>query len=234
MSPRSRGRAGIARRVVGYAALGLATSFAVAWGCEAAFRFLDESMETAWEVTGDHYGVVTLHAPGRRAYLVDYGTSVDPGSSEYPDIPAGARPGELPEHLPRWVPIPDPVLEDAGWREIATSGAGWPCVCMVHEFWSDRVVTPTGVQKVSGERWTAHLQLPWKPKGLDDFSLLPNPVGLAIDTGFWGGAWWGGLMLVGLAKRRWRRRRGHCAHCGYDLADSPGACPECGRAVPAR
>ena len=42
-------------------------------------------------------------------------------------------------------------------------------------------------------------------------------------------------------KRRWRRRRaarwveaGRCAACGYDVRASPGRCPECGAATPAR
>jgi hypothetical protein len=36
------------------------------------------------------------------------------------------------------------------------------------------------------------------------------------------------LAPVGQMKRRWRRRRGRCERCGYDLRASAGRCPECG------
>ena len=42
------------------------------------------------------------------------------------------------------------------------------------------------------------------------------------------------VPAIWLAKwrARTRNRAGHCAHCGYDLRETPDRCPECG-AVPA-
>lgn len=50
--------------------------------------------------------------------------------------------------------------------------------------------------------------------------------GLALPTGL-------ALRSVLHARRaRTRVRRGHCPGCGYDLRETPHACPECGRLTP--
>ena len=33
-------------------------------------------------------------------------------------------------------------------------------------------------------------------------------------------------------KRQQRLRNGECVHCGYQLRESKGRCPECGRLIP--
>ena len=56
--------------------------------------------------------------------------------------------------------------------------------------------------------------------------------------------WLAAVLTAGLAvacaalaarpRRAWRRRRGLCPRCGYDLTgNTSGACPECGTALPA-
>lgn len=39
------------------------------------------------------------------------------------------------------------------------------------------------------------------------------------------------FFCVRFLKRRYRRTRGLCAHCGYDLRASQERCPECGQAI---
>jgi len=63
----------------------------------------------------------------------------------------------------------------------------------------------------------------WRP-------VLP---GLALGSAFWSA--FVALVVVGVPglRTRWRRRKGRCGMCGYDLSATPtGSCPECG-ALPA-
>ncbi|MFG0329682.1 MAG: hypothetical protein ACF8PN_07270 [Phycisphaerales bacterium] len=53
--------------------------------------------------------------------------------------------------------------------------------------------------------------------------------GFALNTAFYGAAWYGVLFAPGVVRRSLRRRRGACVGCGYDLrATETGVCPECG------
>ena len=40
------------------------------------------------------------------------------------------------------------------------------------------------------------------------------------------------LLASGAARRRWRKRKGRCPSCGYDLRGVPAGCPECGLPQP--
>lgn len=65
------------------------------------------------------------------------------------------------------------------------------------------------------------------------FGVLPLPIGLAVNSGFWGFLAWYAIHGAGRLWRRARVRRGLCVRCGYDLAGSDGACAECGRGAAA-
>jgi hypothetical protein len=61
-------------------------------------------------------------------------------------------------------------------------------------------------------------------------ALIVRSVGLAIP--YWSIALITAFLplksLYRRTKRSWRRQRGRCPMCGYDLRASPQACPECG------
>jgi hypothetical protein len=65
-----------------------------------------------------------------------------------------------------------------------------------------------------------------------DFRALPLRLiwpGILINSIFYAALWMMTLIAPGMLRRRWRRRCGRCAACGYDLRGQIEArCPECG------
>jgi len=133
--------------------------------------------------------------------------------------------GNLPAALERGGRAAGAGVEDArGWPYLALwctldasaingVGGGKPC--------------PDGiaVSRVDGKITTSHFRaLPMKPIWS----------GLAADTGIFAVMWLVGIAGAAFARRWWRRQRGRCVECGYDLAgDVKGGCPECGWCRPA-
>ena len=76
--------------------------------------------------------------------------------------------------------------------------------------------------------------LPWWGGGYAPRILPLRPIwsGFAIDTAFYAAILW--LVIPGpfALRRHFRRQRGLCVPCGYDLRHAEHAvCPECGAAA---
>ena len=106
---------------------------------------------------------------------------------------------------------------------------GWPFRCVRGKRHALRTSgAQTGVRQHPLVR-TGYIGLPgdiWIP-------YLPIWSGLALDLVVLALPWYVVFWVAGSGRRVYRRRRGRCGACGYDLAGLDGgtACPECG-AVP--
>lgn len=96
---------------------------------------------------------------------------------------------------------------------------GWPLLALY--WWRDTSGTRSG-----GTFLRIHGDDPWS----DDARILPTlPImrGVLINTLCFGALWWFMLLAPFAARASWRRRRGRCPSCGYDLSGQSG-CSECG------
>jgi hypothetical protein len=126
---------------------------------------------------------------------------------------------------------------------------GWPCLALWCDFrarvCSTALSAPAWMKArksdLLGEP-VGGIALPWPHVTPDWHSEPPPPLtalpcrplwrGLTIDTLSFALFWWGTLCGPGAVRRRFRKRRGRCPHCGYDLRATPAGspCPECGTA----
>lgn len=114
---------------------------------------------------------------------------------------------------------------------------GWPMLAMWCSYHTDTwVLNKDGTrtwQRARNESLfqpSASLQR-LLPAGLGDrpLPLRPIVVGFAADTALYSFAWWFALFVAKKTRRWWRRAKGQCEHCVYDLrGTSSDRCPECG------
>jgi len=140
---------------------------------------------------------------------------------------AGAQPGGpdlLGRQFPGWAAegarrhSHDIGPSGTGWMEIA--GVGWPLRLLWCGWDREDGVTHTWI--------TTGLVIREAQSSAETPVVLPfRPIwsGQAASAGFWLAL----VLGVQMGRRTWRRRRGRCASCGYDLRGSVSrVCSECG------
>jgi hypothetical protein len=172
-----------------------------------------------------------------------YGPAYQSGAVSMVSSPRSTNsPPEAPDELvPRSVrPVAIPWLFGRAWPTGSnaecrdTDAAGWPWISMS----SERNLTPDfTLELCSGIRvpWKTGVMMPPPLFGAPAAApgalpLRPLWPGFAVDAGIFAMAWFGLLFVSGMIRRAFRRRRGRCSSCAYDLRGIPiGApCPECG------
>ena len=114
----------------------------------------------------------------------------------------------------RSLPAPSRTRPEVWVLVIST---GWPARCLQEAYLVDKQ-----------GRWRCAIEI--DPKGCGrQLPLKPHWPGFAVNTLFYAALLWLPLYAPFALRRRFRRRRGCCIKCGYDLRGAThDRCPECG------
>lgn len=219
--PRSRSL--LLASVVLRLALGALLTLVIAWAAAAFSRFPDthDVIVQRGYSKRDWLLVARQSRPG----VVRYLSTLMIRAQQYTESPQT-------ETVPGWVGLPDPPPASAsGFTDHyeISDGYGWPLPALGFHFHGrGRGNTTTG-DVVGGIELSPRATGGWyDPRALP---LTPIWPGLAVDL-----AVATALMILVLdgfrtIRTTFRRRRGRCASCGYDLRGlAHSRCPECGQA----
>ncbi len=244
-------------RLIVCAALGLLTTLLVTWtlavttvvtvqgadaiAVEGAIRPGDPNDQWQWWCTVKSRPGLTVVVHEPAAELPVLAGFTNPGAGQPPRrathlyrVPPRRRMSQRGAHpwnvsflddrvVPEWA---DPSGQQPRQGLIhATSARGWP----MRAFWYEAEIV--GASRVD----QGGVPVPAPLHGIGPGRVLPcRPLaaGLAADTVFYGGLWYGVLFVPGLIMGAVRRQRGCCPRCAYDLrAVTHDRCPECGWGV---
>jgi hypothetical protein len=213
---------------------GIGLSYLVAAGCAViplhlggGFRFITSDLYDRVERSGEITRITVGSMPGCERAI---GVQV-------------FRPGYLtPEQPPPWwvaemLPVERPG--DAVRHSVQVSG--WPARCTWCTFVIRRSDDPlrwetgffeadvAGGVSLSGRKPVSDQGTMGVQSAFPIVGLRPLPIGLVLNTAFYGGGIWLIWFAPGAVRRMFRRRRGACVRCGYDLRGVGNVmCPECG------
>lgn len=101
---------------------------------------------------------------------------------------------------------------------------GWPLLALYY----DIVHVAPGVDKVAnGIPIEIKLSRPSALNTIQALPLQPVWIGLAFNSVFWGGVFWGATAGITGIKIEMRKRRNRCVYCSYPIGDQ-AVCSECG------
>jgi hypothetical protein len=109
---------------------------------------------------------------------------------------------------------------------------GWPLPCLYGRYVATESKSGVQVESASGAivlMRTVAYSGPWSTVQTDvAMPLVPQSPGFAACVALYGLAAFVLARAPRWVKSWFRRRRGACATCGYDLRGTPERCPECG------
>jgi hypothetical protein len=226
---------------------GIATTVAVAWLCAYIWPYIPDS---------DRRGAMK-HDPPRVILLIREGSEIGvervsvlltviEGYSRKIDTPVAewiSEYGQAPEWTlahrswsagalqPHGVPSArvdatmDGIVDDLeySWREYRF---GWPLPCLGYAFASPMAGGPWQHGGITLPKWTRF----W---GAEQFGVTipyrPSSRALMLNTIIYAALWAAVTPGLAFTRARFRRRRGRCPRCGYDLQGKFNAgCSECG------
>ncbi len=203
------GRLGIA------VVLGVVTSVGVAWGFYMWQKRPLGGLDAVW-MKEESRGVVILagQTVGRRSLALGQ-YDFEPGSNKQ-RLWHGKLIAEI--DYPQAMGIaPEIVDVFPELQSIFVESAGFPMLCV---FWRVDHITHMPNRTWGRLRYRQYDSLPASP-------LWGR---LAVNTAFYGAAWYPLLGVPGMVMARMRKRRGMCRGCGYDMRGlAVATCPECGK-----
>lgn len=224
---------------LGCLASGVVVSLLVSWQCESRAEGIPSR---SWPNPQVEYDAVLLTSVAHRrvfgadrvfwrAGLVD--------SDDYLGVTAPAQREWIRDRLPGWAAAPrfDAYIGNLG-SAGATRTYGWPMRCTrstsmaavnVHFDAVAPIVYPPYVSMEERSQGSGGPLLMTGPLGVSVFSYGVRPLGLLVNSVFYGVIVRVAFFVLFEYRALMRRRRGECVRCGYSLAGLQAtACPECG------
>lgn len=231
-----------------YAALGFATSWAVAWALAAFVSYKNARYENDWlsrtrahnhvhPGVGMLEGVISFGSV-RRTWYLDKGMGYTSGTP-LSEVLIGTSPVPPNAHFAwsiagptSWGSLTIPTTTE-GWKDWQgiEEARGFPALCLWNQIEREWLPgrPPTAQHSIRGGFKLPPFEQPGSSLTLRALPYRPIWSGLAFNTAFYGLIWFGVIRIPRGVRRARRVNHGRCPRCAYDRrGDYTTPCPECG------